>query len=112
MPAQAAARVKTSVLAIGRRDFVESKCRLVGYRRAEPARAELGHNSAELIRQDMQAHVHAHGVQTQEAEMLIQALIVANGRATVSRQSARASPQWRAQPRECSGQEGPEKFDC
>lgn len=107
MPAQAAADVK-----IGRRDFVESKCRLVGSRRAEPARAELGHNSAELIRQDMQAHVHAHGVQTQEAEMLIQALIVANGRATVSRQSARASPQWPAQPRECGGQEGPEKFDC
>ena len=70
MPAQAAARVKTSVLAIGRRDFVESKCRLVGSRRAEPARAEFGHNSAELIRQDTQAHVHAHGVQTQEAEML------------------------------------------
>ena len=86
MPAQAAARVKTPVLAIGRRDFVECKCRLVGYRRAEPARAELGHNSAEIIRQDTQARLHTHGVQTQEAEMLIQALIVANGRATVSRE--------------------------
>ena len=61
MPAQAAARVKTSVLAIGRRDFVKCKCRLVDDRRAESARAELGHNSAELIRQNTHAHFHAHG---------------------------------------------------
>lgn len=59
-----AACVETSFLDMGRAGFQDSYSRLRGHHRPEPTRAEGAQQPAEVIRQDMQAHLRADGFQS------------------------------------------------
>ena len=57
-----AACVETSFLDMGRAGFQDSYSRLRGHHRPEPTRAEGAQQPAEVISQDVQAHLGADGL--------------------------------------------------